>query len=459
MNSSASGWIAPLLARHGVKMIGLVHELPSIINQMRLENALVDLSRHSEALVFASATVRDKDAKALGVTWRNAKVLPQGLYKTGVIAELSKKEEARDRITRRLGLPSDARIVLGVGYGDARKGMDIFATWAAAAAKRWPHVHFVWLGALAPEFQKLKTKAAADRHCNLHLPGFEDDTSDFYAAADAYALSSREDPYPSTALEALAAATPIITVRGTGGIEELERDGCIKVIANADASSFVAAAGEWIENRAAAIAAGERGRDVVRERFGFASYVGELTDLLGLGLPSISVVVPNYNYARHLKQRLESIVNQTLAPREIIFLDDCSSDDSVAVAERVLADAPINWRIVRNDENSGDVFAQWRRGAELAQGDIVWIAEADDWADPRFLETAAKAFQRNDIVLSMTQSQQADREGRVTSADYLDYVRDVSSVKWTRAFLSDGCEEVREGLSIKNTIPNVSAVL
>ena len=59
----------------------------------------------------------------------------------------------------------------------------------------------------------------------------------------------------------------------------------------------------------------------------------------------------------------------------------------------------------------------------------------------------------------MTQSRQADGDGRILAPDYLDYVRDVAASKWTRAFVGDGAAEVREGLSIKNTIPNASAVV
>ncbi|MFQ5564721.1 MAG: glycosyltransferase, partial [Parvularculaceae bacterium] len=267
------------------------------------------------------------------------------------------------------------------------------------------------------------------------------------------------DPFPSTALEALSAGAPVIMVRKTGGIEDLADHGCVKAIDDETPAAFVKAAALWLDREDQWRAAALGGRDLMRERFGFTSYVGALTDLLGLDVPNISVVVPNYNYARHLEQRLQSILDQTLSPREIIFLDDASTDDSVAVAERVLRAAPVNYRIIRNESNSGDVFAQWRKGVELAKGGLVWIAEADDWADPRFLETAARAFARDDVALSFTQSNQAAEDGRVLANDYQDYVRDVSPDKWTRDFVNDGPAEIREGLSVKNTIPNVSAAL
>ena len=247
-------------------------------------------------------------------------------------------------------------------------------------------------------------------------------------------------------------------IKGAGGIEDLSSHGCVTAV-EGSAASFVAAAAPIFDNVDLRKAAGLRGRDLIRAEYGSASYAARIADLAGLPIPNISVVVPNFNYAHCLPERLESILNQTLSPREIIFLDDASSDDSIAVAERVLRNASVNWRVERNTQNSGSVFAQWRKGVSMAKGDIVWIAEADDWADPHFLETAAAAFKRNDVVLSFTQSQQVDADGRVTSPHYLDYVRDVSPDKWTRAFVASGDEEVREGLSIKNTIPNASGVL
>lgn len=100
----------------------------------------------------------------------------------------------------------------------------------------------------------------------------------------------------------------------------------------------------------------------------------------------ISVIVPNYNHAPFLHQRIESILSQSYQDIEIILLDDCSSDDS----RRVLLeyrDHPKVSQIVLNDHNSGSPFAQWNKGVSLAKGEWIWIAESDDWAEPDFLET------------------------------------------------------------------------
>ena len=108
--------------------------------------------------------------------------------------------------------------------------------------------------------------------------------------------------------------------------------------------------------------------------------------------------------------RLRSILDQTQRPLEIIFLDDCSTDDSVDVARAILEDGGIPYRIFRNDCNKG-VYRQWLRGIEEAAGDLIWIAEADDDCSPVFLETLVPTFDSPKVVLSYCQSKQIDEAG------------------------------------------------
>jgi glycosyltransferase involved in cell wall biosynthesis len=102
-------------------------------------------------------------------------------------------------------------------------------------------------------------------------------------------------------------------------------------------------------------------------------------------MPTVSVIVPNYNHAQYLKQRIESILNQTYQHFELILLDDCSTDNSHEVLLSY-KDHPKVSNCVINTKNSGSPFKQWNRGIALARGEYVWIAESDDWAEPEFLE-------------------------------------------------------------------------
>lgn len=104
----------------------------------------------------------------------------------------------------------------------------------------------------------------------------------------------------------------------------------------------------------------------------------------------VSVVVPNYNYARYLSERLDSVFAQTFQDFEVILIDDASTDNSVEILKRY-ATRPQVSHLVINEQNTGSPFVQWLKGIRLAQGKYIWIAEADDVAENTFLESCVKA--------------------------------------------------------------------
>lgn len=127
--------------------------------------------------------------------------------------------------------------------------------------------------------------------------------------------------------------------------------------------------------------------------------------------PLVSVIIPNYNHARYLKQRLDSVFNQTYQNFEVIFLDDCSTDNSLEVIEQY-RDNPHLSRIVVNETNSGSTFKQWDKGIGLAKGEWIWIAESDDCCELFFLEEMVKQIEdREGVVLEFCSSQYVDENG------------------------------------------------
>lgn len=463
INTSACGWLTSYFLDADIECVGLVHEMPDLIRRMELEPDLKALNEHARHVIFSSELTQKLTAQEiLGQDWKRAKTLPQGLYKAESILSPKEKFAALKIVQERLNLPDNAQLVLGAGYGDHRKGVDIFCTWALNAARQTPHLHFLWMGNLSPEMKErceamlLEVPEASK---NIHFLGFQKDTGLFYRAASAYALTSREDPYPSTVLEALACGTPAFLVMGTTGLEEIPPTPAITVMADAAPATFVSHLNDLLSSPARWQAASQAGISLIQSDYGFLSFTGVILDLAFNTHPRISVVIPNYNYARYLSHRIATILNQELPVWEIIFLDDASTDDSLEVAELLLKDCGINYRIIPNTENSGSVFAQWKKGADLARGDIVWIAEADDWASARFTKVAAPAFDDPDVVISYTQSNQVSETSEILCPHYLDYVADIDRERWRRPFINDGAAELNDGFSVKNTIPNVSGVL
>jgi glycosyltransferase involved in cell wall biosynthesis len=100
-------------------------------------------------------------------------------------------------------------------------------------------------------------------------------------------------------------------------------------------------------------------------------------------MPRLSVVLPNYNYARYLDERIASILYQSFDDFELIIVDDASTDDSLAVI-RSFDDPRI--RLVARSENSGKVYASWNEGLTHATAEFVWFAGADDCAERTLVE-------------------------------------------------------------------------
>ena len=174
----------------------------------------------------------------------------------------------------------------------------------------------------------------------------------------------------------------------------------------------------------------------------------------------VSVIIPNYNYANFIIERIDSILMQTYPIYELIILDDCSTDNSVEVIEEKIKDIKdIKVKFIKNEKNSGGVFRQWKKGFDAATGDFIWIAEADDSAENNFVEELIKPFDDPEVVLSYCESARIDGENnliREKSDDLYDMCR---TGEWNKSYVWTGAEENIYHLSVTNTILNVSSVM
>ncbi len=177
-----------------------------------------------------------------------------------------------------------------------------------------------------------------------------------------------------------------------------------------------------------------------------------------VGTQKVSVILPNYNHARFLEERIRTVVDQAVRPNEIIFLDDCSSDNSVELAEKLLRASGISYKIVVNEGNSGCVFKQWAKGLSIAQNDLIWIAETDDSAHPEFLRHVVPAFERDDVMASFGQITCIGEHGhpRDDLFGYYDGLKDFSTGNST---LVPAAKAFSYDFAVKNVIPNASGLV
>lgn len=126
----------------------------------------------------------------------------------------------------------------------------------------------------------------------------------------------------------------------------------------------------------------------------------------------VSVILPNYNHAPYLQQRIDSILNQTYQDFELIVLDDCSPDNSREIIEKYRDNRHIS-HIIYNEVNSGSTFRQWRKGVELAKGEYIWIAESDDYADITFLEQVMQSINKYNSTYCFSQTTIVDNADKL----------------------------------------------
>ena len=114
----------------------------------------------------------------------------------------------------------------------------------------------------------------------------------------------------------------------------------------------------------------------------------------------VSVIIPVFNAEKFLSACLESILIQTLQDYEVLVVDDCSTDDSVKIAENFLEKFDGRLKIICMEKNSGSAAEPRNVGLKFSRGEYVYFMDNDDLLMPDALETfynAAKKFS-TDVV-------------------------------------------------------------
>lgn len=176
----------------------------------------------------------------------------------------------------------------------------------------------------------------------------------------------------------------------------------------------------------------------------------------------ISVVVPNYNYAKFMHQRIYSILRQNYKLYELVILDDNSKDNSRKVIDDICNSLKgyINIKSVYNTTNSGSAFKQWKKGIELATGDYVWIAEADDYCEAKLLKTLVNPIKKDkNVMISYSDTAFIDTFGNIIMKSIKPEIDIQKSGHWDKSYINNGLNEIKNYSYLNCTIANVSSAI
>jgi glycosyltransferase involved in cell wall biosynthesis len=235
VNSIESRAVLPALSENFVPTISLLHEFAAYT---RPRDAFRDaLYWSGEAVFSASVTMENAFAEYPDLHGQSGHILPQGrcLLPTGEFDnEQHELESARIRnLMRPKGIAEDTMVVLGAGFVQLRKGVDLFIE-CAARVVRTPggrKCRFVWVGkGYDPDNDVGYSVYLADQIRRSGLQEhvfFIDETTAIEAAyeeADILLLTSRLDPLPNVAIDAMTYGVPVLCFNKTTGIVDFLTD-------------------------------------------------------------------------------------------------------------------------------------------------------------------------------------------------------------------------------------------
>ena len=369
---------------------------------------------------------------------------------------------AKVSLRREMGWDPETRIVMGCGLVHWRKQPETFVRAAAAVSG---NVRFVWIGD-GEDMPKMRDLAAdlgvSDR---VEFLGYREDFRELLRCADVFALPSVEDPFPLVCLEAGAAGAPSVIYREAGGmVAFVAPEGeapAGRAVTLGDEQAFFQALDEVLKDATLRGRMARTALDRVRARHSTnracMEILGTVRRKAGLA-PKVSVCVPVYNSEAYLKERLDSIATQTFRDVEIILRDDFSSDGSVAILETFARGHPLA-RVETSSGNSGSVFNAWSRCIDLAKGELIWLAEADDSCEPTFLKRIITAFEASGVRLVHGRSVPIDDQGRIAGDYQKTYLAEIAPGRWNRSYRETARREIDLALGRCNAIPNASGVV
>lgn len=349
-----------------------------------------------------------------------------------------------------------------------KKGVEDVVKLAQLCVEEAPNAHFLLVGPHSGFVERLRKRCPFPD--NLRITGYQRSPQEAVSLANVVLnFSHFAESFGRTVLEGMAARRPAIAYNW-GALPELIKHGETGYLVPFRSPEKAVEYVKLLVSQPELIARlGAAGRQLAVERYSQEVFTRKLRSVYGAVLadkaeqhprqpPRISVVVPNYNCARYLQDRLESIFSQSLRPLEIVFLDDASTDNSLAVAKSLLEESSIPYKIIRHTTNVG-TYRQWLKGIEEAEGELVWIAEADDCCEPDMLASLAAAMEDERVTIAYCQSKRIDENGTITASDNLQHTDALDRERWKEDYRELGLREVVDYLVYRNTIPNSSACL
>ena len=305
VNSVVCHSVVPTLRVSGIAVVSVIHEFADYVHPAGATSRMAMLSG---ATVFPADIVREaltRDLAKIGGGRPPTTIIehPQGVSPAPPGEGLT-----IDEVRTLLGVDADndrQRVLFGAGWVQQRKGVDLFLQVAAELTQDKEHDwRFVWVGGNYRPDEDMELSVylahqvrASGLEGRMTFVDAQKDLTSFWEVADVFMMSSRLDPFPNVAIDALAAAVPVVCFRGATGVASLETKFpfAVRSVPFASAAAAAAAAKDMVASTGAAGA--PFAREAIIESLSFRRYVDDLEALMD----------ESVNRAREAQARLAGI--------------------------------------------------------------------------------------------------------------------------------------------------------
>ncbi len=175
---------------------------------------------------------------------------------------------------------------------------------------------------------------------------------------------------------------------------------------------------------------------------------------------NISIAMATYNGAQYIQEQLQSFIDQTRQPDELIITDDCSTDQTEAIIREFAKTAPFAVEFHRNEKNLG-YCGNFNAALMKATGDLVFLSDQDDVWFPEKIEHMVEFAERNpQALVVMNDAVLTDGElnevgltkvGQIRSAGFSMNTFVMGCCCGIRRDLLDFCMPIPEGIKAHDT--------
>jgi len=381
----------------------------------------------------------------------------------------------------------DKKLILLAGTRSIRKGFDLLPKLGVELNKHKNlknNYKVLWIGSsMNPELDMfvLDDIERFGLSENIEIMDTVNNYADYLNSCDIFIHLAREDSAPQVVENAIRLDKPIVMFEGIGGRKLDDSDDKVKVSKYLDLEDFISKLNEISNKERKALLPGnysswpEQAKKIIdivnsvnknhQQLLAIGSPVQQVQEVVeeAYAQMSLSVIIPNYNHENFIVERIRTVVEQKVSPKEIILLDDASEDKSLKIAREELHKTLIPTKILVNTNNSGNVLNQWRKGINEASSEWVWIAESDDSSSLDFIQSAQQIIQANNSDLVIFESKIIDQNSntlfenshfnRIHVPTVMNEVERGGSITISMNQLK------KDGFLIRNLIVNVSALL